>query len=83
VVIDLADDKTRIMPDGAKGKDTKAGALLCPICCVEYVEVVFDLEVGDVVLYDVAALRCPVCAEEVFSPQQQEEIRKKSANRCL
>jgi hypothetical protein len=56
---------------------TKAGALLCPTCCVEYVEVQFDCEIDGVVLHDVKALRCPRCEEEVFSPQQQEEIKKK------
>jgi hypothetical protein len=61
----------------SKRGGTKAGALLCPSCCVEYVEVQFDFEVDGVVLHDVKALRCPRCEEEVFSPQQQEEIRKK------
>ena len=56
---------------------TKAGALLCPACCVEYVEVEFDFEVDGIVLSNVKALRCPVCEEEVFTPQQVEEIRKK------
>ncbi len=56
---------------------TKAGALLCPNCCVEYVEVKFDFEINGVVLHDVKALRCPKCEEEVFSPQQQEVIRKR------
>jgi hypothetical protein len=74
----MADDKTPII-DEDKGKDVKAGALLCPVCCVEYVGVAFDFEVNGVVLPDVAALRCPKCGEEVFSPQQQQEITKKSA----
>ena len=56
---------------------TKANALLCPTCCVEYVEVEFDFEVDGVILHNVKALRCPGCDEEVFSPEQQEVIRKR------
>jgi hypothetical protein len=55
---------------------TKANALLCPTCCVEYVEVEFDFEVDGVILHNIKALRCPGCDEEVFSPEQQEVIRK-------
>ncbi|MGD0450865.1 MAG: hypothetical protein ABSA79_07425 [Candidatus Bathyarchaeia archaeon] len=55
----------------------KAEALLCPTCCVEYVEVEFDFEVDGVILNNVKALRCPACEEEVFTPQQVEEIRKR------
>jgi len=55
----------------------KAGALMCPVCYVEYVEVHFDFELDGAVLRDVEALRCPVCGEEVFSPEQQETIRKR------
>ena len=54
----------------------KAGALLCPACCVEYVAVEFDLDVDGDILRNVKALRCPVCGEEVFTPEQHEEIRK-------
>jgi hypothetical protein len=56
---------------------TKAGALLCPTCCVEYVKVEFDFEVDGIILPKVKALRCPACKEEVFTPQQVEEIRKR------
>jgi len=73
----MANGKTSVS-DAVKGRSVKAGALLCPVCCVEYVEVVFDFVVNDVVLYDVVVLRCPKCGEEVFSPKQQEEFRKKS-----
>jgi hypothetical protein len=55
----------------------KASALLCPVCCVEYVEVEFDFEVDGVVLHNVKALRCPACEEEVFTPEQYEAIRKR------
>ena len=58
-------------------KGTKAGALLCPSCCIEYDEVMFDCEVDGIVLRDVKALRCPNCEVEIFSPDQQEIIRKR------
>ncbi len=61
----------------SKSKGTRAGALLCPSCCVEYVEVEFDLEVDGVILHNVKALKCPDCEEELFSPQQHETIKKK------
>ena len=53
---------------------TKANALMCPVCCVEYVEVEFDFEVDGVVMRNVKTLQCPVCKDELFSPQQSEEI---------
>ncbi len=56
---------------------TKANALLCPTCCVEYIEVEFDFEVDGRILYKVKALKCPGCEEEVFSPEQHEAIRKR------
>jgi hypothetical protein len=61
----------------SKPVGTKAGALLCPSCCVEFVEVQFDCEIDGVVLRDVKALRCPRCEEEVFTPEQQQAIAKK------
>jgi YgiT-type zinc finger domain-containing protein len=60
-----------------KPKSTKAGALLCPTCCIEYLEVEFDFEVDGVILHNVKALRCPACDEEVFTPEQYETIKKK------
>jgi hypothetical protein len=60
-----------------KPNPAKANALLCPICCVEYIEVEFDLEIDSVILHNVKALRCPECKEELFSPQQYETIRQK------
>ncbi|MDR0373515.1 MAG: YgiT-type zinc finger protein [Nitrososphaerota archaeon] len=69
----MADDKTPAI-DKAKPKAAKAGALLCPICCIEYAEVTFDFEINGIVLHDVDALKCPKCGEEIFSPQQQEKI---------
>jgi len=56
----------------------KANALLCPSCCIEFVEVEFDLEFDGVVLHNVKALRCPACQEEVFTPEQVEAIRKRA-----
>ncbi len=61
----------------SKPEGTRAGALLCPSCCIEYLEVQFDFEIDGIVLRDVKALRCPLCKEEVFSPEQQETIIKK------
>jgi YgiT-type zinc finger domain-containing protein len=61
-----------------KQKVTKANALLCPSCCVEYIEVQFDFKVEDVILHNVKALKCPSCDNEVFTPQQIEKIIKKA-----
>jgi hypothetical protein len=55
----------------------KAGALLCPVCCVEYIEVEVDFDVDGVILQNVKVLRCPVCQEEQFTQQQQEAIEQK------
>lgn len=57
-------------------KSVKANALLCPTCCVEYAEVEFDLEVDGVILHNVKALQCPSCKQELFTPEQQEQIRR-------
>jgi hypothetical protein len=57
-------------------RSLKAGALLCPTCCVEYEEVSVDFEVEGEVLCDVKVLRCPVCKDEQFTPEQQEAIQK-------
>jgi YgiT-type zinc finger domain-containing protein len=47
----------------------------CPKCEAEYVEVEVDFEYGDVILRKVKALRCPVCKEELFTPEQYSVIR--------
>ena len=60
-----------------KPAGTEANALLCPACCVEYVEVEFDLEVDGVILHNVKALKCPACEEELFTPKQLEAISKR------
>ncbi|MGE5575238.1 MAG: hypothetical protein ACM3UL_03785 [Ignavibacteria bacterium] len=61
-----------------KPTGTKANALLCPSCCIEFVEVEFDFELDGVVLHNVKALRCPSCQEEVFTPEQIQAIRKQA-----
>jgi len=60
-----------------KPRSIKANALLCSVCCVECVEVEFDVEVEGVVLQNVKAMRCPACGEEMFTPEQFEAIRKR------
>ena len=59
------------------GQTVKAGALICPTCCVELIEAEADFEVDGEVLCNINVLRCPVCQEEQFSPQQQEAIEKR------
>ncbi len=53
-----------------------AGAIICPICCVELIEAEVDFEVDGVILHNVKVLRCPVCQEEQFTPQQQQAIEE-------
>ena len=65
----------------SKEAGTKASALLCPVCCVEYVEVEFDFEVDGVILHNVKALRCPACKEERFTPEQFEVITKRISDK--
>jgi len=69
--------------DGNRTGNFRANALLCPVCCVEYVEVEFDFEVDGAVLHNVKALRCPACREEIFTPEQIEEIEKRIAESTL
>lgn len=52
----------------------KAGALLCPKCCVEYQEAEVDIQCDEKVLHNVKVLRCPVCEEELFTPAQHDAI---------
>lgn len=66
--------------DGAPKEPLKAGALICPTCCVEYVEVEFDFEFDGVVLHNVKALKCPICGEELFTPEQYSVIQKRFQN---
>ena len=62
-----------------KKADMKANTLLCPSCCVEYVEVNFDFEVDGIILQNVKALKCPSCNDEVFTPKQIEKIMKRAS----
>jgi len=64
----------------SRKQSLKAGALLCPVCCVEYVEVEIDFNVEGVVLRNVKALKCPICQEEQFTQQQQEAIEERLRN---
>lgn len=48
---------------------------MCPVCCVEYLEMEVDFEFEGAVLRDVKMLRCPVCQEELFTPEQQDSIK--------
>ena len=53
----------------------KAGTLMCPLCCVKYVEIKVDFEYEGAILRDIKMLQCPVCQEEIFTPEQHEIIR--------
>jgi len=55
----------------------RAGALLCPVCCVEYVETEADFDIDGKILRNVKLLRCPVCQDEQFTRQQQEALEQK------
>ncbi len=55
-------------------KTLKAGALLCPVCCVELQEAQVDIEWEGKVLHDIKVLRCPSCEEELFTPEQQSAV---------
>jgi hypothetical protein len=54
----------------------KAGALLCPICCVEYIKLIVDFEVDGTILKNIELLKCPICQDEQFTPEQQEAFEK-------
>jgi hypothetical protein len=63
------------MPRDPHPKDEnslKAGALLCPVCCVEFQEIQVDMEWEGKVLRNVKLLRCPVCHEEQFPPESND-----------
>ena len=62
----------------------KAGAFMCPRCCIELVEVDVDFQIEDIVLSNVKILRCPLCEEELFTPEQLDAIneRIRSAHEC-
>jgi hypothetical protein len=68
------------MPSKANPKHEntlKAGALLCPLCCVEFQEIQVDFEWEGRVLHNVKILRCPICEAETFTPEQlSDAIRR-------
>jgi hypothetical protein len=55
----------------------KAGALMCPVCCVEFIEVEVDFDIDGTVLRNIKVLRCPICQEEHFTPDQLETIEER------
>jgi len=59
--------------------DLKAGALLCPICCVELIEAEADFDVDGAILRKVKILRCPICQEEQLSQQQCKAVEERLA----
>jgi hypothetical protein len=65
------------MPHPNQEQTIKAGALLCPVCCVEYIETGADLEIDGTILHNIKVLRCPSCQDEQFTPEQQAEIERK------
>jgi YgiT-type zinc finger domain-containing protein len=67
-------------PNNQKGKIVKAGALMCPTCCVEYNEIEVDFEYEGMILKNVKVLRCPGCEEELFTPEQQFMITERIHN---
>ncbi len=52
----------------------KAGALICPKCCVEYQEAEVDIDCDGTVLHNVKVLQCPNCGEELFTPEQHSLV---------
>lgn len=70
----MADQMTR-NHDNPNNGTFKAGAFLCPVCCVEYLEIEVDFEYEGTILHDVKMLRCPVCHEELFTPEQHDTIK--------
>ncbi len=67
-------------PNNQHGKIVKAGALMCPKCCVEYTEIEVDFEYEDMILKNVKVLRCPGCEEELFTPEQHSIIAERIRN---
>jgi len=63
-----------------RDENLSAGALLCPICCVEYVEIEIDFEMDNRLLRNVKALKCPVCQDEQFTLEQREAIEARICN---
>jgi hypothetical protein len=68
---------TRITVPEPNQDTIKAGALLCPVCCVPYIETEVDFEIDGIILHNIKVLQCPICQDEQFTPDQQQEIEKK------
>ena len=49
---------------------------MCPVCCVEFIEVEVDFDVDGAILKNIKVLRCPICEEEHFTPDQLETIKE-------
>lgn len=47
------------------------------MCCVEFQEIEVDIELDGKFLSNVKILRCPICEEEVFTPEQYKEAISK------
>jgi hypothetical protein len=43
---------------------------------VEYVEVGVDFDVEGTILREVKVLRCPICQDEQFTAEQQQQIKE-------
>jgi uncharacterized Zn finger protein (UPF0148 family) len=54
----------------------KAGALLCPVCCVELVETEADFDVDGTILRNIKILSCPICQEEQLSEHQRKAVEE-------
>jgi hypothetical protein len=58
-------------------ENLKAGSLLCPKCCVEYIEEKFDFEYDGIILNNISTLKCPSCEEEIITPEQRNLINER------
>jgi len=55
----------------------KAGTVLCPLCCIEYKEMIYNCEIDGFKINNVKVLHCPKCKNEVFTPEEKEKIMEK------
>jgi len=56
----------------------KAGALLCPVCCIEFLEDQVDMELEGRILRNIKILRCPICQEEILTLEQLDDAIRQS-----
>jgi len=66
--------------DNSHEGTVQAGALMCPKCCVAFLEVEVDFEYDGIFLPNVKVLRCPACEEELFTPEQYHTINERIRN---